>query len=31
MSYRIVFSPEAEDQLVNLYHYIADHGSPDPV
>lgn len=29
MSYRVVFSPEAEDQLANLYHYIADDGSPD--
>lgn len=29
MSYRIVFSPEAEDQLVALYSYIAAAASPD--
>ena len=29
MNYRVVFSPEAEEQLVALYHYIADAASPD--
>ena len=29
MSYRIVFSPEAEEQLAALYGYIADAASPD--
>jgi plasmid stabilization system protein ParE len=27
-TYSVVFTPEAEEQLANLYHYIADHGSP---
>lgn len=27
--YRVIFSPEAEEQLVTLYHYIADAASPD--
>ncbi|MBK5938301.1 type II toxin-antitoxin system RelE/ParE family toxin [Halochromatium roseum] len=29
MSHRVVFSPEAEDQLVALYRYIADAASPE--
>lgn len=29
MSYRVVFSPEAEDQLAALYGYIAAAASPD--
>lgn len=29
MSYRVVFSPEAEEQLVALYNYIAAAASPD--
>lgn len=29
MSYLVIFSPEAEDQLVALYNYIADAASPD--
>jgi plasmid stabilization system protein ParE len=29
MSYSIVFTPEAQDQLAALYHYIADAASPD--
>ena len=29
MSYRVIFSPEAEDQLVALFHYIADVASSD--
>lgn len=29
MSYRVIFSPEAEEQLVALYHYIADAASSD--
>ncbi|MCL2830654.1 MAG: type II toxin-antitoxin system RelE/ParE family toxin [Betaproteobacteria bacterium] len=29
MNYRIVFSPEAEEQLAELYHYIAAESSPD--
>ena len=29
MIYRIIFSPEAEEQLVALYHHIADAASPD--
>lgn len=29
MSYRVVFSPEAEGQLVALYNYIAAAASPD--
>lgn len=28
-AYTVVFSPEAEEQLANLYRYIAEHGSPD--
>lgn len=29
MSYRVVFSPEAEEQLVEVYRYIATAASPD--
>lgn len=29
MKYHIVFSPEAENQLISLYNYIADVASPD--
>lgn len=29
MSYPVVFSPEAEEQLVALYRYIAEAASPD--
>lgn len=29
MTRRVVFSPEAEDQLVALYRYIADAASPE--
>lgn len=29
MSYRVVFSPEAQEQLVALYGYIAAAASPD--
>jgi plasmid stabilization system protein ParE len=29
MSYRVVFTPEAEEQLTALYHYIAEAASPD--
>lgn len=29
MSYRVAFSPEAEKQLAELYHYIAAAASPD--
>lgn len=29
MSYRVVFSPEAEEQLAELYRYIAAVASPD--
>jgi plasmid stabilization system protein ParE len=29
MNYRVVFSPEAEDQLVALYGYIAAATSPN--
>lgn len=29
MTFRVVFSPEAEDQLADLYHYIAKAASPD--
>lgn len=29
MSYRVVFSPEAEEQLAALYNYIAVAASPD--
>lgn len=29
MSYRVVFSPEAEEQLAALYDYIAATASPD--
>ena len=31
MSYRVIFTPEAEDQLLALYDYIADAASPDIV
>jgi toxin ParE1/3/4 len=27
-TYTVVFAPEAEDNLVSLYEYIAEHGSP---
>jgi plasmid stabilization system protein ParE len=29
MNYRVIFSPEAEEQLAALYNYIADAASPD--
>lgn len=29
MTYRVVFTPEAEEQLVDLYRYIAQAASPD--
>ncbi|MGE0332366.1 MAG: type II toxin-antitoxin system RelE/ParE family toxin [Ramlibacter sp.] len=29
MTHRVVFSPEAEEQLVALYHYISAASSPD--
>ncbi len=29
MNYRVIFSPEAEEQLVALYRYIADAASSD--
>jgi toxin ParE1/3/4 len=29
VSYRVVFTPEAEEQLAELYHYIAETSSPD--
>jgi toxin ParE1/3/4 len=29
MSYRVVFTPEAEEQLIALYSYIAAAASPD--
>lgn len=29
MTFRVVFSPEAEDQLADLYHYIAGSASPE--
>lgn len=29
MNYRVVFSPEAEEQLAALYCYIASAASPD--
>ena len=29
MIYRVVFAPEAEEQLVALYYYIADAASPE--
>ena len=29
MSYRVVFSPEAERQLVDLYRYVAQADSPE--
>jgi plasmid stabilization system protein ParE len=29
MNYRIIFSPEAEEQLASLYSYIATTASPD--
>lgn len=28
MTFRVIFSPEAEDQLAGLYHYIAGAASP---
>lgn len=28
-SYAVVFAPEAQQQLAELYHYIAAKGSPD--
>ena len=28
MTYRVVFSPEAEEQLIDLYRYIAKAASP---
>ena len=29
MIYKVVFSPEAEDQLISLYYYIAEIASPE--
>jgi len=29
MSYRVIFTPEAEEQLAALYRYIAEATSPD--
>lgn len=29
MSYRVIFSPEAEEQLIALYYYVADAASAD--
>lgn len=29
MKYRVIFSPEAEEQLIALYNHIADAASPD--
>jgi toxin ParE1/3/4 len=29
MSYTVVFTPEAEAQLIQLYGYIAEQASPD--
>ena len=29
MSYRVIFTPEAEEQLAALYNYIAKASSPD--
>jgi toxin ParE1/3/4 len=29
MSFRVVFTPEAEEQLLDLYRYIAEAASPD--
>jgi plasmid stabilization system protein ParE len=29
MSYRVIFTPEAEEQLTALYRYIAEAASPD--
>lgn len=29
MNYRVVFSPQAQDQLVELFRYIAEAASPD--
>jgi len=29
VAYRVVFAPEAEQQLVTLYRYIAEEASPD--
>lgn len=29
MSYRVVFSPESQEQLAELYRYIAEAASPD--
>ena len=29
MSYRVIFTPEAEEQLAALYHYITHAASPD--
>jgi len=29
MSYRVVFSPEAQEQLAELFRYIAEAASPD--
>jgi toxin ParE1/3/4 len=29
MTYSVIFAPEAEEQLAQLYRYIAEHGTPD--
>ena len=29
MSHKVVFTPEARDDLLKLYDYIAEHGGPD--
>ena len=28
MNYRVIFSPEAQEQLAELFHYIAEAASP---
>jgi toxin ParE1/3/4 len=29
MNFKIVFTPEAQDDLLEIYDYIAEHGRPD--
>ena len=29
MKFKIVFTPEARDDLLELYEYIAEHGNPE--
>jgi plasmid stabilization system protein ParE len=29
VKYKVVFTPEAQDDLLELYDYVAEHGGPE--